>query len=283
MTDQKSNRATRESVEAWFTERQQSNRRRRENPVRPEQVIERIEARANDRARAGRVRATIPAVLGATFLAAAAVICVATTSASQSFAAEQLITQQEIAAAEGERNALAKSTGTDPASGYADQVASVRDVATEVASLQQQYARLLFAGNDEEAGDAGPQLAYEASLEHQSALAPYFAPETYTADREDALGETRIDPRFPWFVAFADDDVTVLNPDTTSWTLAAINPAADSGTYVATWVNRNPTTGDLYAWAQGTYDMDRRLFVDLVVGKTTLGDHSATEPQKARK
>ncbi|WP_311245247.1 MULTISPECIES: hypothetical protein [unclassified Microbacterium] len=288
MADEKKGPATRESVDAWFADRLEANRRARETKVTPEALLrdlgERREARS-DRPRSAMWRA-VPAILGCGFLLAAGAVALGTNGATQTYESEHASYLQQIATAEVALDEVALLEPGTPEAAAAPaidaQFAAAEEAGRAVADLQQSYAEILFAGNDEIADDNGPQKAYENALAHQSTLAPFFADRTFKADRGDSLSDTDIDPRFPWYIGYASDGVTILAPSTSSWALTAVAPTDTVGVLEVTWLNRGGS-GELYAWATSDYYVSENKFGDLTVGKTTLGDQSATELQLSRK
>lgn len=278
--------ATKESVDAWFAERRAANRAKRESPITAADIRERSAARAAGSGRPLHRARFLPVVIGCAFLVGAGVVSLATNATLQGFAADHVTNQQRILQAESELASLPVNesiTRDDYAARVVEAASSAEQAGRAVAELQQQYADLLYTGNAENADDAGPQHAYEAALRHQNDLAPYFAEHTYLADAGDSLVEGDIDPRFPWYIGYEADGVTVAPPATSTWALTGVNPTKTAGVFEVTWTNRNPATGDLYAWAVADFDSRAEVFGDLTVGKTTLGDRSATEIQLARK
>lgn len=289
MTDESKTPVTRESVDAWFAERLERNKDRRETKLTGDDMRHRLNERHERRSstRSSRVSQAFPAVLGCALLLTAGAIAVTTSSGMQSFEVQHAAYAQQITAAQIEQD---ETAALDPevaeqigAPTVDQQVADAESVALAVADLQQVYADILYTGNDEEASDDGPQKAYEAAVAHQVDLAPYFAERTFVAERGDSLRDDQIDPRFPWFIGYESDNVTIVPPSTSSWSVAAIAPTETAGVFETTWLNRSVATGEVYAWATADYNASEALFADLTVGKTTLGDNSATELQLSRK
>lgn len=288
MADEKKAPATRESVDAWFADRLEANRRARATKVTPEALLRDLGERRGarrERPRSSMWRA-VPAVLGCGFLIASGVVAVGTNTSIQSFESDHATYLQEIATAEVTLDEVALLEPGTPEATAAPaidaQFAAAENAGRSVADLQQRYAEILFAGNEEEADDNGPQQAYENALAHQTTLAPFFAERTFKADRGDSLADTDIDPRYPWYIGYASDGVTILPPGTSSWALTAVAPTDTVGVLEVTWLNRG-ASGELYAWATSDYYVSEDKFGDLTVGKTTLGDRSATELQLSRK
>lgn len=299
MTNQTKPRVTREDLDAKISALQEQNRARRANKLTPEDVDRRLKER-RERKRAsspsGRRTQIVSLCLGVALLTGAGAIAVATTSGSQTYAHAREGLQQQISAAQGQLGAI-PAADQKAASKYADdlkkQLAAASAKGREVAALQQQFATILFQGNNEQAPSNGaPGPAFLASVEHRKLLAPYFVDRALVADPAQAyapgsflpFGDNQIDPRFPWFVAHEGNAFSpVADPSTASWSLDSMVATQTPGVLEATWLDTNPSTGGLLAWATASYYVDQGKFGSLKVGTTTLATHTATQLETAGK
>lgn len=142
----------------------------------------------------------------------------------------------------------------------------------KVASLQQDFAGLYReASMAGDAGNGAPSPQMLAIPEHRRTLAPLFTDATFvvgdeayawsTADSGD-VGES-IDPRYAWYVRY-DEDGRASAPEASTWKVESAFPelgtsdatagVGSQGTVV--WTCRDTATGQILAWASGTYGLD---------------------------
>ncbi|MDE3723962.1 hypothetical protein PWG71_21440 [Nocardiopsis sp. N85] len=195
---------------------------------------------------------------------------------------------REIALLEGEIRALeAASWDEEDAAALEEQldeaVAQARRKGEEVAELQNTYQEILADLNDAEpSGDGGAGDAFAPMAEHRRELVDYFDASARVIEDEEAYrpgadvpyGPGDIDVLFPWYIRYADEGRSeYAEASLNSWELASAVPRVESpGTVSVAWLNRDGSTGELLAWARGTYDADTGTFHSLYVGQTTIGD-----------
>lgn len=200
---------------------------------------------------------------------------------------------REIALLEGEIRALeAASWDEEDAAALEEQldeaVAQARRKGGEVAELQNAYQEILADLNDVElSGDGDASEAFAPVGEHRGELVDYFDEsariiedeEDYRPGADVPYGPGEIDVLFPWYVRYADEGRSeYAEASLNSWELASAAPrVGDPGAVSVAWLNRDDSSGDLLAWARGTYDADTGTFHSLYVGQTTTGDLSADE------
>ena len=155
-------------------------------------------------------------------------------------------------------------------------LASARDLAREVAMEQTLFSTLVLEGDHAGQGETAVSAAARDALIQRERLARFFAPETFatgdevgTSPSTTGVGPGQIDPRDPWFTG-----------TTSNWKVVAVTPSKHAGEVDVTWLNTDTESGDLYAWAQARYVVDRALFHDLRVGATTVGGDVSTDPRK---
>ena len=186
------------------------------------------------------------------------------------------------------------------------QLATAREEAGKVANLQNEFAAILYKGNDEKApGDGSPSEAFIKSAEHRRELAPYFTESSWLVTDEDlAYGpgsavpfdeNTEIDPRFPWYVRYQaatyekGSAPKYQDPDAYGWQVASVMPSSldEPGILEVTWQSTNKD-GTLLAWATANYNVSTKKFHALRVGETSEGyslrvptenDPDATQPK----
>lgn len=193
--------------------------------------------------------------------------------------------EREIALLEGEIRALeAASWDEEDAAELEEQmdgaVAQARNRGEEVAELQSAYQAILTGLGD--AGTSGDGDAFAPLAEHRRELVGYFDPSARIIEDEDAYrpgadvpyGPGEIDVLFPWYIRYADENRSeYAAASLNSWELSSAVPSVESpGTVGVAWLNRDGSTGELLAWARGTYDAETGMFHSLYVGQTTVGD-----------
>lgn len=291
MAKDRKQRMTKESAEARFEELQERNRAARSTKVTADDMRQRWEARRASKAASkppeGSRGRTVSIAIGLSLIAGCGLVVVSSNAATTNYDREVVSLEQDIAAAEGQLSALPVSTDAG-VEAHADELVKHLETATtkgdEVAALQQQFAEIAFRGNGQVSADGAPIAAYLESVEHRRSLAPYFVERALFID--DALAyapgssapfdSDEIDPRFPWYLAFADPSLTVAaDPSGATWRLAAMMPTVTEGVFSATWLNTSSATGELLAWATASYYVDGEAFGSLSVGLTTPGDRLA--------
>ncbi len=195
---------------------------------------------------------------------------------------------REIALLEGEIRALeAASWDEEDAAALEERldeaVAQARQKGEEVAELQNAYQEILADLNDVElSGDGDAGEAFAPVGEHRRELVDYFDEsariiedeEDYRPGADVPYGPGEIDVLFPWYVRYADEGRgEYAEASLNSWELASAAPrVGDPGTVSVAWLNRDESSGDLLAWARGTYDAEAGTFHSMYVGQTTTGD-----------
>lgn len=195
---------------------------------------------------------------------------------------------REIALLEGEIRALEAASWDEEDAAELEErldeaVAHARRKGEEVAELQNGYQEILAGLNDARLsgdGDAGGTFA--AMGEHRGKLVDYFDESARIVEDEDAYrpgadvpyGPGEIDVLFPWYVRYADEARgEYADASLNSWELVSAEPRVGSPESVGVaWLNRDRSSGELLAWARGTYNADRGTFHSLYVGQTTIGD-----------
>lgn len=172
-----------------------------------------------------------------------------------------------------------------------ERLVAVRAQAEEVAVLQQGFAEIMFRGNEETLSDDGtPTQAFQDAAEHRRLLAPYFTEGSLIVEDEDVaygpgtvdpFGPTQIDPRFPWYLRFLDQERSgVADPADYQWSVASASPSSidSAGVVEVVWLCRESATGDILAWANAVHGEEGGGFLGLTVGTTSIGDRPITVP-----
>ncbi|KOX14014.1 hypothetical protein [Nocardiopsis sp. NRRL B-16309] len=201
----------------------------------------------------------------------------------------------EIASLEGEiRELEAASWDEGDAAALEEQldeaVDQAREKGEEVAELQTTYQEILADLDDAELsgdgeGDGGGDEALAPVSEHRAKLVDYFDESARIVENEDAYrpgadvphGPGEIDVLFPWYIRYADEHRDqYAEASLNSWELVSATPRIGSqGTVTVAWLNSDASSGDLLAWARGTYDAEAGAFISVSVGQTTIGDRFA--------
>lgn len=208
-------------------------------------------------------------------------------------------TQQAAQLDDQIRQATPKGTKEERKAELENQLRTAREQANKVAGLQNQFAEILYAGNDEKPNDNGsPSKSFVDSAEHRKTLAPFFAQTSWiVTDEKQAYGpdstvpfdeQTQIDPRFSWYVRYQSEQYEkgqqpkYQDPKTYGWTVSSVMPSSldEPGIYEVTWISTNKD-GSLLAWATATYNASTKKFHALRVGETTQG-HSLRVPEEGR-
>lgn len=200
---------------------------------------------------------------------------------------------REIALLEGEVRALENASWDEgdaaALEGRLDEaVAQARRKGEEVAELQNAYQGILADLNDVElSGDGDAGEAFAPVGEHRGRLVDYFDESARIIEDEEAYrpgadvpyGPGEIDVLFPWYIRYADEGRGEYAEESlNSWELVSATPRAGTpGAVSVAWLNRDESSGDLLAWARGTYDAEAGTFHSLYVGQTTIGDLSVDE------
>jgi hypothetical protein len=195
---------------------------------------------------------------------------------------------REIALLEGEVRALeADSWGKEDEAAFEGQldeaVAQARQKGEEVAELQNTYQAILADLNDVElSGDGDASEEFAPVGEHRRELVDYFDEsariiedeEGYRPGADVPYGPGEIDVLFPWYVRYTDEDRgEYAAPSLNSWELVSATPRVGSPESVSVaWLNRDESSGELLAWARGTFDAVTGTFHSLYVGQSTVGD-----------
>jgi len=207
-------------------------------------------------------------------------------------AADMRAGQTKQASLEGALAAVDPETGKDTPQKLTTGLAAARKLSDSVASSQQDFAAIAFAGNaDAVTSDGRPAPATLKSLEHRKALAAFFAPEAllltdaqaYSFRTNDLLGPGRIDPRQPWFVRYEAATATgglrpAADPKTYSWQTASVSLSGTPGVMSVVWTNTDTATGELLAWATARYSTETNTLRNLTVTLTTRGDSQQLKP-----
>jgi hypothetical protein len=200
---------------------------------------------------------------------------------------------REIALLEGEVRALEDASWDEgdaaALEGRLDEaVAQARRKGEEVAELQNAYQGILADLNDVElSGDGDAGEAFAPVGEHRGRLVDYFDESARIIEDEEAYrpgadvpyGPGEIDVLFPWYIRYADEGRgEYAEASLNSWELVSATPRVGTpGAVSVAWLNRDESSGDLLAWARGTYDAEAGTFHSLYVGQTTIGDLSVDE------
>lgn len=286
MTESTKQRLTKQSVSAWFEQRQAENRRRRVERVSATDIRHRLEGRRFGRAardRRDKLAVMLPAALGVALLVCAGAISMYTYSNTQRFEAETAATGHAIEIAKGELARIPTARELD-SEGYVDVVRGRQHDATEagqeMARLQQDYATILFQGNGTTRDDRVSEQALTSAIEHQGLLAAHIRDQAIPT-AGSALEDDTLDPRTPWYVGFEADGITVVDPSTSRWELVSVMPI-DEFSFELTWLNRGPSDL-LYAWATARYYSEDGKFGQFTVGKSTRGADNVEQVQTGRK
>ncbi len=282
---------TKADTDAFFERKRAELRERRAHKLTGEELQQRFDQRRAERkqrassgegARGGRVSLAI----GVTLLLAAGGVGVASQVSSVGFSEQALALEEEAQALKVELSGLTAVQERDPEEHRVDieaQLDAATTAATEVANLQQQFQQIAFDARDEATENNGaPSAGSLALVEHRRTLAPFFAEEAFLVDDEIAYSQAtaaqfdsdQMDPRYAWFQPFiqaGDRNWVPTDPGTAAWSLVSTTAAAGGGSVSVVWMNQNPATGDLYAWATAQYEVESGSFTDLAVHHTTLG------------
>ncbi|GAB2481233.1 hypothetical protein [Nocardiopsis aegyptia] len=201
----------------------------------------------------------------------------------------------EIASLEGEiRELEAASWDVEDTATLEEQLDGAADEAREkgeeVAELQNTYQEILADLNEAELpDDSDGGEAFVPLAEHRAELVDYFDESARIVESEDAYrpgvdvphGPGEIDVLSPWYIRYADEHRgRYADASLNSWELVSATPRAESpGTVSVAWLNSDESSGDLLAWARGTYDADTEAFHSLYFGQTTIGDRPVREAE----
>ncbi|OLT27044.1 hypothetical protein BJF83_19530 [Nocardiopsis sp. CNR-923] len=199
----------------------------------------------------------------------------------------------EIASLEGGiRELEAASWDEEDAAALEEQldeaVDQAREKGEEVAELQNTHQEILADLNDAElSGDGDGGEAFAPVAEHRAELVDYFDESARIIEDEDAyvpgadvpFGAGEIDVLAPWYIRYTDENRSeYAQASLNSWELVSATPRVESpATVSVAWLNRDESSGDLLAWARGTYDADMEAFHSLYFGQTTIGDRFVGE------
>lgn len=164
-----------------------------------------------------------------------------------------------------------------------DYLAEAISAGEEVAALQNEFAEILVAANDEERLDEiGPYPAEIAAAAHREQLSSLWAEQSllvesdeaaYGVNQFDPFPGSEMDPRYAWYSKMEEPRGSdYASPDDYSWSMVAAMPGfrASPETIEVTWLNRRDD-GWLLAWATATYNAEHDVFSDLEVGRTSTG------------
>lgn len=277
---EKKPRLTKEGLDARFAARQDANRARRETKVTREDVERHLNERKSkrvDKKSAGQLGRTVSLGLGIAFLVGSGVLATTVTASSRAFEVTSQLNEEKIAAAEGTLAEIPAADGQsagDYASELEGQIADARAKGEEVATLQQEFTTILSRGDTETSSNGAPSTAVKEWAEHRKLLAPYFVERALLVKDSSAyapgsvfpFSDDEIDPRFPWYQTATPD------PAASSWELVSMVATSTPQVLEATWLNKSPVTGDLFAWATASYYVDAGGFGSLTTGVTTLGE-----------
>lgn len=292
---EKKPRLTRADLDARFSAHQEKNRVRRETKVTREDVEQlfkdkKAQRLENASTRAPGHRARLVSIgLGVALLVASGVITTSASASTNAFTRDTQTLEQRVATLTGDLKAI-PAADEDGAAVYAAdleaQISAATTKATEVASLQQTFASILFRGNGESSGNGAPSPAFLESVEHRRLLAPYFVDQALIAEgtaayepgSRDPFADDEIDPRFPWYIGYEPDSEgrTVVDPGVSTWTMASVIATAADGVFDVTWLNQSSSTNDVFSWATASYYVEPGAFGHVILGKTTLGEQAVS-------
>lgn len=231
-----------------------------------------------------RVGSYVRIGIGVALLVATGAMTLMTSNSEETFAQQSVANEQELGSVQGDLNELEPEMSMEERQEALDaQLSTAREQAEEVADLQQQFAEILYAGNNEETpGDGAPGESFIESAEHRKQLAPYFHENSWVVDGDlayapgslDPFERDQMDPRFPWYIRYADEDrLEYADPETYQWEVVSVVPTSldDAGVSDVTWMVTDEQ-GDLLAWATASYSDSDETFYGLRVGQTTIGD-----------
>lgn len=292
-------RRSKEDIMAGITAYQEKLKERRATKVTPESVQRALGQRraAREEKAAARDPQTaakrIKAGVTIGLLVATAAVALGITASHQSFEAASARNDQTIADLSGDLDVAKEQRVPDAPStpgsvSLESQLSTAQTKARKVAALQQEFAVLMRRASTEASkGNGAPNKAFLSSVEHRRKLAPYFDPESYVVEGEEAyrpnstnpFDADEIDPRFPWYVRYETDggQSKAAAPTIYSWELASVMlpEDADPDEFDVTWLCRDQKTGSPLAWATASYDVESQKFHGLSVGTTTIGDRYA--------
>lgn len=283
---------------APLKERAAQAHERARHKVTAEDVLRRQQERAAKRATRATTdgehkqkrAATARTGLGIALLVATGVTLVlhsvATANASQERAADEALIQElrENAAYFESLVEVAEGEPIDLQAQIQDVASTIeqaRLAATEVAALQNRFAALL-AADPESSGNGAPSQGFLNAVEHRRTLEPYFAGSTmlldeaivYTPTSTFPLASNQIDPRLQWY-----ERALVGGSYTWSVVSATGSEAGDVSKVDIVWLAQDDATGELLAWASGSWSRDVKAFVSLTVGTTAYGDKQSALAQ----
>lgn len=292
MATEKKPQLTKEALDARFTALQDKNRERRQTKVTAADIENRLtESRAKRAAKVvpGQRARVVSLGLGIALFVGSGALAVNASSSTDAFEQTSMVNEQLIASMQGNIRSI-PAGNDDPAGEYAanleGQITAALAKGEELASIQQEFAPILYAGNGESSGNGAPSAAVLAAVEHRRLVAPYFVERALFV--EDGLAyapgsmlpfETdEIDPRFPWYVSYEPGSRgrIVANPEGSRWELVSMVATDTPGVLDATWLNQSAATGDLHAWATASYYVDPGAFGNLTVGTTTIGERGSS-------
>jgi hypothetical protein len=167
------------------------------------------------------------------------------------------------------------------------QLAAAQVRANELAQAQQEFVVIAFAGNTEVSAGAGvPDASGRKTVEQRKALVDFFAPSALVLPDDliyspvgggDDMDAGTIDPRMAWFIKY-NADRTVADPAGSVWVTGAVAPSTTPGISDVIWLNKNPATDDLYAWASGEYSHETNTFNSVRVTLTSYGSAARQSP-----
>ncbi|MCI4659586.1 hypothetical protein [Cryobacterium zhongshanensis] len=288
---------TKEDLDARFAVRQEKNRVRRATKVTRDDIEKSLaerKAKRSERAVPGQLARIVSLGLGVALIIGSGALAVTTTASTDAFNLSTQVNEQRLASAKGDLAAIpaADEQGTATyAAELKEQIAAATAKGQEIATLQQDFTSILARGNTASNGNGAPTTAFQDSVEHRKLLAPYFVKgallvddaQAYVAGSVLPFDANQIDPRFPWYVGYqpGSQGRIVVDPAVSGWALTSVVATETRGVLEATWLNKNTTTGDLFAWATASYYVDPGAFGRLTVGQTTLGERNASTSSKA--
>lgn len=219
-------------------------------------------------------------LIGAALLTSTANSTLAGADASAAAHANQVeVLEQDIAALDiAEDDSVVALEAT-----LEEYLADARVAGGEVADLQNEFAEILVAANDEERLDEiGPYPAEVAAAAHREQLTEHWSGRSLLVESEDAaygvnqfdpFSSFEMDPRYAWYSMMEEPrGRNYASPDDYSWSMVSAMPRMGGSPEMieVTWVNRRDD-GWLLAWATATYNAEHDVFSGLEVGRTSTG------------
>ncbi|WP_017544030.1 hypothetical protein [Nocardiopsis prasina] len=271
-------RLTGDDVQEMLRERRAERQQRRR---------ERSERGVSGRGRPRDVGRSVRLSLGSALMLGALAAGYLAAASTDTTEAQSEANEQSIASLKGDIRLLEAQTQEEPDVADLEERLgqALEDAQTkgeQVARAQNEYQEILVDLDDE---DLAEGRETDDAHEQRKELVDLFDESARVIKDEDSHhpgahvihGPREIDVLDPWYSRHADETRTdYADPTLNSWELVSTTPRTGSASVVdVAWLNRDASTGDVLAWARGTFSGDTGRFHSLQVGRTSIGERPA--------